>query len=284
MTLGIAWARSVGGIRELVIASDSRLSGGQFWDANPKIMLLPRSDCVISFAGDTNDAYPLMLQAYNAILMFRAAMSRALDIEKLKGHLVRVFNHSRQFITRPAKGQEHPTAPDAIFMFAGYSWHKKQFQIWVLHYDPHLQRFTFRPAGSWLPGHEATKIIAFVGDKEAILDAKTRLVEKLRAKGTLASGGFDMEPFDVLRDIIREGRYPSVGGSPQVVKIYEHMNTVPFGVYWPDRNSGNVTVLGRPLMSYEKVDWRVLDPDRSEEKIRPARRRDKDESSPDKTK
>lgn len=57
MTLGMAWLRTVGDVRELVIASDSRLSGGQYWDANPKIMLLPRSDAVLSFAGSTSDAY-----------------------------------------------------------------------------------------------------------------------------------------------------------------------------------------------------------------------------------
>jgi hypothetical protein len=40
MTLGMAWLRSLGDIRELGVASDSRLSGGQFWDANPKILLM----------------------------------------------------------------------------------------------------------------------------------------------------------------------------------------------------------------------------------------------------
>jgi hypothetical protein len=70
-----------------------------------------------------------------------------------------------------------------------------------------------------------------------------------------------MEPFEVLRDIIRSEKFPSVGGSPQVVKIYEHMNTVPFGVYWPDRASGQISVLGRPLMAYEKVGYSVIDPD-----------------------
>src|ERR1700743_3358333 len=93
MTLGMAWVRVVGGVRELVIASDSRLSGGQYWDGNPKIMLLPRSDAVLSFAGQTRDAYPLMLQAYNAIKMYPLAEKRALDLADLKGHLVRVFDH-----------------------------------------------------------------------------------------------------------------------------------------------------------------------------------------------
>ncbi len=48
MTLGIAWVRRVRGVRELPIGSDSRLSGGQYWDSNPKIMLLPRTDAAVN--------------------------------------------------------------------------------------------------------------------------------------------------------------------------------------------------------------------------------------------
>src|SRR5450759_3690103 len=80
MTLGMAWVRTMGRTNELVVASDSRLSGGQFWDSNPKIVLLPRSDCVMSFAGSTNDAYPLMLQTYNAISMYPRGTNRVLDV------------------------------------------------------------------------------------------------------------------------------------------------------------------------------------------------------------
>ena len=66
MTLGIAWERIIGGIRELLIISDSRLSGGQAWDSNPKIITLPRSDSILSFAGYTNDAYPLICLLYTS--------------------------------------------------------------------------------------------------------------------------------------------------------------------------------------------------------------------------
>jgi hypothetical protein len=125
-------------------------------------------------------------------------------------------------------------------------------------------RFTFRPASSWTGRGQEAKIIAFVGDHDAVADAKVRLVEQLRERGRLISGGLNMEPFDVLRDIIRSQRFPSVGGAPQVVKIYEHMNSVPFGVFWPDRRSTQITVFGRPLMAYEKVSWRVIDPDEAD--------------------
>jgi hypothetical protein len=262
MTLGMAWVRVVGGVRELVIASDSRLSGGQYWDGNPKIMLLPRSDAVLSFAGQTRDAYPLMLQAYNAIKMYPLAEKRALDLADLKGHLVRVFDHSRRFISGLPRGQSAPDDPDAKFALSGYSWRTKKFHVWTLHYDRSITGFTFRPTTEW-GGQESGgyKLIAYVGDDDAVQLAKANLVSLLRERGKLQSGSLDMEPFEVLRDIIRSGIFPSVGGPIQLVKIYEHANVAPIGVYWPDKASGTVSVLGRALLDYEKSSWGVIDPD-----------------------
>ena len=262
MTLGISWVRVAGGVRELIVASDSRLSGGQFWDANPKIMLLPRSDAVISFAGHTGDAYPLMLQAYNSILMYPPAQNRAMDLEHLKGHLNRVFDHSRKFISNLPHGQVVPDEPEANFALSGYSWKSKKFHVWTLHFDRSIGRFTFKPASTWAAQDEdAYKLICYIGDADPVAEAKERLVSLLRARGKLRSGSLDMEPFEVLRDIIREGKFGSVGGPIQLVKIYEHANAVPVGVYWPDRASGSISVLGRPLMEYETTRWGGIDPD-----------------------
>jgi len=52
-------------------------------------MLLPKTDCVLSFAGQTYDAYPLMLQAANAIETFNKLKTRSTDLADLKGHLLR---------------------------------------------------------------------------------------------------------------------------------------------------------------------------------------------------
>jgi hypothetical protein len=262
MTLGIAWVRVVGGTRELVVSSDSRLSGGQSWDGNPKIILLPRSDAVISFAGSTNDAYPLMIQAVNAINMYPPAQDRTMDIADLKGHLVRVFNHSRESISNLPNGYNQPEDPGAIFMLSGYSWRTKRFHIWKLHFDPEIRRYTFRPTSVWSGQEaEAYKLIAYVGDDEAVADAKRRLVELLRERGKLQTGSLDMEPLEVLRDVIRESKFRSVGGPIQLVKIYEHANVVPVGIFWPTRESGTICVLGRSLMDYERTRWGVIDPD-----------------------
>ena len=48
MTLVAAWVRSVGTTQELVLATDSRLTGGHTWDCCPKILSLPRGDPGVS--------------------------------------------------------------------------------------------------------------------------------------------------------------------------------------------------------------------------------------------
>ncbi len=262
MTLCISWVRQVGSVTEMIVVSDSRLSGGRFWDANPKILMLPRTDAVLTFAGYTGDAYPLMLMAYNSIKMHHPAHSRAMDLSELKGQLVRVFNHSREFITGLPRDQLKPDAPDVEFQLCGYSWKYKNFSAWKLHFDENRGLFAFRRSRAWGgQDPESLKYVTYAGDEDVVEKAKERLIEKLRAANKINGGSLDMEPFEVLRDLLREGDFPSIGGSIQMVKIYEHANAVPIGVYWPNKEAGTVSVLGRPLMDYEKTPWGVIDPD-----------------------
>ena len=72
-----------------------------------------------------------------------------------------------------------------------------------------------------------------------------------------------MEPFEVPRDTIPNQQIPSVG-----VKLYEHMNAIAFGMYWPRKDDGEVTILGGPLMSYETTSWGVIAPHCPTEKPR----------------
>lgn len=262
MTLCISWVRQVGSVTEMIVASDSRLSGGQFWDANPKILMLPRTDAVLAFAGYTGDAYPLMLMAYNSIRMHLPANTRAMDLSELKGHLVRVFNHSREFITGLPANQVTPDKPEVEFQLCGYSWKYKNFSAWRLHFDESTGCFTFKRSRAW-GGQDADsfKYVTYAGDEDVVDEAKKRLIEKLRVTKKISSGSLDMEPFEVLRDILREGKFNSIGGPIQLVKIYEHANAVPVGVYWPNKETGSVSVLGRPLMDYERTPWGVVDPD-----------------------
>jgi hypothetical protein len=271
MTLSMAWIRTVNQVTELVFASDSRLRGGEAWDYGPKIFTLPRSDCLISFAGVTARAYPLILQMAHGIEFFPKSHNRSADITVAKGIAIDVLNQMREAIFDFPVGQTAAGDPEVSFIFGGFSWWLDRFVIWTLHYDREIDRFTFRPATSWGGGNEAKKI-AIVGNAKD--EAKERLIKLLKNRGKLNGDGFDMEPFEVLRDIIRDEVDPTIGGAPQVAKVYRYMRTQHFAVEWP-QSADRPHALGRPAMDYEQFGLPIIDPDRPD--FKPKRMRQETE-------
>lgn len=246
----------------MVIATDSRLRFGCAWDCGPKVFSTPRSDLAIAFAGDTLYAYPLILHLIATIQHHSKLRSRAMDLFELRGHAVRIFSHLHKLISDLPKGQAQADEPDTRFILAGYSWKKKRFVVWTIRYESYLHRFTFSPL-TQKPNSGLTHI-GMTGDY--VSDAKALLARKLKEKGKLkgkelVDESLDFEPLEVLRDMIRSGKYNRIGGAPQIFKVYEHMNCEPYAVYWPNRKSGKVALLGRPLLPYEVSQRLVLDPD-----------------------
>jgi len=152
------------------------------------------------------------------------------------------------------KGQKEKDPPDAFFIFGGYSWAKAEFKIWILYYNIARKRFEFRKTSTLHKNH-----IAIIGDD--VIDAKKEILRRVRLKGRPEESGFDMEPFEVLRDFCRDPARPHIGGAPQILKVYKHMNAMPYAVYWPSRASQGRSLMGRPLLDYEKSFYLMIDPD-----------------------
>ena len=207
------------------------------------------------FAGDTIYAYPIIHHIQAAISQHPKSASRAFDLPELKGHLLRVLNATLNEVADLPKAI---ATPEVEFIFAGYDWRRKKFTGWLLWHDKAIKRFTFRPMGSWAPKRTSKKLM-IAGDYQE--EFKKRLVELLRARGKLTSGEFEMEPFEVLRDMLRSGDFPHIGGPPQLAKIYTHLNTTPVAVFWPTVADGRISVGGRALLAYEKTALPTLDPD-----------------------
>jgi hypothetical protein len=256
MTISLAWVRKVGAVNELVAASDSRLSFGCRWDCCPKVIALPRGDSALCFAGNTMYAYPVMLQAIAAISQHPRLLSRGMDLEELKGYLLRVLNSMVSLIHDLPHGVEN--APDTTFLLGGWSWRRNRFKVWLLHYDASIKKFNFRPTGRWRSLNKE-KELAFTGDYKS--EYKERLVALLRKKNKLQGGGFDMEPLEVLRDMLRDSTFDLIGGAPQVIKVYRYSSCKPFAVFWPTKTAATVNLLGRPLLDYEQSGHIVLDTD-----------------------
>jgi hypothetical protein len=149
MTIGIAWVgRRKDGREHLYIAADSRTRGAYTFDSCPKILTLPRSDCALCFAGDTSDTYPLMVQMAYAIAAHEPSRDRSMDIARVKAHLLRLF-------TDLVRSLKTPVVPfksdDAQFLFAGYSWLKKEFRIWTIQYLEKEKKFSARESHGFSP-------------------------------------------------------------------------------------------------------------------------------------
>jgi hypothetical protein len=112
--------------------------------------------------------------------------------------------------------------------------------------------------------------ISFAGDLDSIKHAKEQLIAKLSSQAEGASDfvSLDMQPFEVVRDMLRDsGHAESIGGAPQVVKVFQYMRTASFGVFWPDKKTGVPHLHGRPCLDYEALDKQIIDPDTLEEQI-----------------
>ncbi|WP_331701791.1 hypothetical protein [Paenibacillus sp. IITD108] len=201
-----------------------------------------------------------MMQLINAISAYGRSRDRAMDLHDLKGFALNVFNSLQSsvvfdnFITRDSELNE------TEFILGGYSWIRKSFSIFLIQYSRHYKKFVVRPAFNL---GRLGKII-FAGDWKH--KGKHRLVERLRKKyGVNLAGdnvqGFDMEPLEALSDLLLEaGRDDTIGGPPQLVKVYQHMNCKPIGVLWPPGvETPERTVLGRKLFEFEDSDHWFID-------------------------
>lgn len=279
MTIAVAWVRKIKDCEELVFVTDSRVSGdGRNFDGCPKVMALPRNDCAIAFAGYTGHAYPMMQQLAFAIESHTPLMRGSLDLYALRSHLTKILDTmSEQIASSKKLSAPESTAPEANFIFGGYSWIKKKFDIWSLSYDPASKRFRAMPA-TWVAYHKIGKKIvtrrnemdqnssligriAFAGDqaplaKESLSSRLLSLCQKSK------SVRLDMQPFEVVRDMLRANDHSeTIGGAPQILKVYQYHKAAPLGVFWPNKGKGIVHIQGRPCLGYERTDRWILDPD-----------------------
>ncbi|MBE2197263.1 MAG: hypothetical protein IAE79_01555 [Anaerolinea sp.] len=129
MTLCVAWIRQVGQEKELVMATDSRLTGGESWDSGVKLFELPRHDCLLCFAGGTARAYPLILNSISSIKFDSTLANSHTDIHDVLDSLLDLFTALVKDIREPADDINKMRA-EAQFLFGGWSWKKQQFCVW----------------------------------------------------------------------------------------------------------------------------------------------------------
>lgn len=152
--------------------------------------------------------------------------------------------------------------PRIQFLFGGYKWQSKSFGIWYVDLDAEGRAFRFRRAGRYY----------FIGDEPAVREARKRTEILLNSRSRDVES-MDMEPFEVLRDVVREEKHAGVGGVSQIAKVYQHMNAAFFATLWEVGGDLVPHVFGRPVLPLESCSWSAFDPDSLEFRAKvPARR------------
>lgn len=264
MTLCVAWIRETDDDSELVFATDSTLTGGEKWNHGVKLFELPRKDCMLCFAGETQRAYPLLLNLTAIIKHDDRLQNPHVDIEQVLYGIVDTFSELvNSIFERPRGGAAADIGTEAKFLFGGWSWRENRFRIWRLSYAADAEAF--------IPTEEThigrSRVCVFLGDpndesKNIAAIAAQRYKEELMRLDKFDSR-LDMEPLAVLIDMSRDRTLYEVDGALQIGKVYRSGNSEFFGIMWPSVN-GLPHFLGKNYDRYNKPRASYYDPDTCE--------------------
>lgn len=263
MTLVAAWVRRNSNLHELVLASDSRISGGESWDACPKIISLPRPATIIAMSGDAVEAYVFLLHAINTCNLLDGNRTGRTGLRYLAKKLRDTYADLRRHVRDLPFDQNEPSVPKLEVAIFGWSWRNLAFMGYGYSYDksgalrmnPIKALATNRPYPHYLMG-------------DAAFDARRRLGKLIRsrklpvpkrgdpnASTVAAEAFFDWEPLEVLVEVIEDGAVRTVGGVPQVARVYQYGECEQF--VWRTAD-GSDHFGGRPIQRSERFDRRIL--------------------------
>lgn len=247
MTIVAIWERRVPPLAELIVASDSRLSGGEVWDGCPKVFSVPGFPLVFAFAGNTHLAYPFILQALAQTQSFDANRRGEADVRRFAFHLARTLDQMRSQLGRHTAHRSE----ECELAVAGWSWRSGLFRAFRVAYNVGARQFTSeraRPAPESLGGRDASRTLLVLGDRTA----KSKFSHILATRQEL--GALSYEPLDAIRSLSRSELITSVGGPLQVVKAYQNMRVEPLCVAEGEHRY----LAGRQLLDSESIDLRTL--------------------------
>lgn len=246
MTIAIAYIRNAVNPPELIVASDSRLSGGERWDCCRKIFPLRRGDSAIVFTGDIERFFPIISQITAFCDEHKKNYSRATALPDLFRHILDLANSLVSQISDLPSGYKYPYGTCTILL-CGWNWSPKKGDnncfIKEMKYQSKKGVFVQRRRNfSSSKSHAGIHKIIPIGD---CIPAFLKEYAKLANRQTT----LDMEPIEIMQKIIDIPHIDSIGGIVQCVKIYQHYNSLPITI---QRNECRY-LMGRRLFDWEEV-------------------------------
>ncbi|OYU16449.1 MAG: hypothetical protein CFE37_00130 [Alphaproteobacteria bacterium PA4] len=141
------------------------------------------------------------------------------------------------------------------FLIGGYNFDTGDAYQRIIRYSRTTGQYEREEFGGLRSGGKGFKV-GFIGDERAAY---------LKILGTLIheqQTELNFQPLEALSCLLKsQDRNSSIGGSPQVVKVYRHRNYLPYAVK-DTTTDEKVSLFGRPLLAYERTFYPVLSLDR----------------------
>lgn len=194
-----------------------------------------------------------------------------MPVEHVVKHVLTIINSLTKdiYIDPILKGSlmERVELEKVSFIFGGYSWSKEEFLFWKIKYSMKCKEYRLVTMNN--PVGQGNRVVC-IGDDDVIKEFYKRLKVLMRNHNgdnqDFFRKGIDYEPLIILRDMLRENRYESIGGVPQISVVLKYMELKEYGVYWPYYNSefDNRYLSGRRIEGYEDIDNHFMDIDNFE--------------------
>lgn len=228
MTLAALWLDCSGDGQRLCIASDSRTTPGPI-DGVTKVLLFGREDVAGVWAGDYRYA-ALLASHLDAVFTGSDAMrSRDVDLSRalaqarvsVRSHLDEAVKKTGGWSSYLNEEARQPERTDLVV--AGYSLLLGEFCFLRIQYVPNSKRWKLT-TGSF----DSTTLI-FLGDERP--RAKSWARQARAYVGAVET--WRMEPLQAIHRAIVDSRFHSIGGVPQMVKVFMHGRALPYGFQDP---------------------------------------------------
>ncbi len=237
MTLVAVWVREVATLRQLVVVSDSRATGGEVWDWCPKVLPLPRPSTIAAVAGDLSVSYAFLLQAVSATTLETGNRNGRVDLGNFVAQIERLLRQARS----PQHFADLPPVGDTLeaeLLVGGWSWRRSRFEAFKFFRDDSGEIRKYDAVRS----HHDIDGVHFFGS--GWTRARDRLIARLEALGHPPN--VQWEPLEILVAMCADPDDRDVGGAPQVVVANQHGLTDQFLIPWPT-NDDELWFSGRPL-------------------------------------
>lgn len=196
MTLCVAWKREGTNGEQLIIATDSMITGGLDYPHGAKLLVPDRSDCAFCWEGSVWFAYPFSLNAMVDINFSDRLGVNNKPLFAVARRMTKVFNqlwHANLDDSGSNFKNERLS-----FLFGGYCPEFEEIQCWHIKQDENLESFTYQRRRLTKP--------CFVGSGEPH-------VAKILSKES------EISPYQVLRRLIEDSDIRDVSGVPQLVTV-----------------------------------------------------------------